>query len=98
MGAALCVFFNYLKMKQRKAFQRLRANAAQVYYRDFAGAETRDRERMLGYTRTLLDTNLNVQDSSRHLEEAVMSVMEQALTYLQTEMCQEKLDLIVCTI
>ena len=89
MGAALCVFANYLKMKQRKAFQKMRANAAQVYYRDFAGAETRDRERMLYFTRTLLDTNLNVQDSSRHLEEAIMSVMEQALTYLQTEMCKE---------
>jgi hypothetical protein len=43
MGAALCIFANYLKMKQRRAFQRMRANAAQVYYRDFAGAEVRDR-------------------------------------------------------
>ena len=60
MGAALCIFANYIKMKQRRAFQRMRANAAQVYYRDFAGAEVRDRERMLTLTRTLLDTNLNL--------------------------------------
>lgn len=60
MGAAVCVFANYLRMKQRRAFQRLRANAAQVYYRDFVGAEVRDRERMLALSRTLLDTNLNV--------------------------------------
>ena len=82
MGAALCIFTNYLRVKQRKAFQRMRANATQVYFRDFAGAETRDRERLLGFTKILLDTNLNVQDASRHLEEAIMSVMENALTYL----------------
>ena len=51
MGAALCVFTNYLRMKMRKAFQRMRANATQVYYRDFAGAEVRDREYLLGLTR-----------------------------------------------
>ena len=44
MGAALCVFINYLRVKQRRAFQRLRANASQVYFRDFVGAEVRDRE------------------------------------------------------
>lgn len=60
MGAALTIFVNYLRMKQRRAFQRMRANATQVYYRDFAGAEVRDRERMLSLTRRLLDTNLNV--------------------------------------
>ena len=87
MGAALCVFANYLRMKQRKAFQRLRANAAQVFYRDFAGAEVRDREKMLSLTRVLLDTNLNVTDASHHLEEAIMSVMEQSLSYLQQQMC-----------
>ena len=27
-----------------------------------------------------------------------MGVMEQALTYLQSDMCQEQLDLIICTI
>ena len=76
MGAALCIFANYLRVKQRKAFQRLRANAAQVYYRDFAGAEIRDREKLLSLTRCMLNTNLNVQDASHHLEESVMSVME----------------------
>ena len=60
MGAALCVFANYLRMKQRRAFQKMRANAAQVYFRDFAGAEVRDREYLLSLTRMLLDTNLNV--------------------------------------
>lgn len=60
----------------------MRANATQVYFRDFAGAEVRDRERMLSLTRTLLDTNLNVQDASAHLEEAIMGVMATALTYL----------------
>ena len=58
-----------------------------MYYRDFAGAEIRDRERMLRLSRALYETNLNAQDSSRHLEEAIMNVMEQALTYLQKEMC-----------
>jgi len=65
----------------------MRANAAQVYFRDFAGAEVRDRERLIALTRTLLETNLNVQDASHHLEEAVTSVLEQALTYLQEQMC-----------
>ncbi len=51
MGAALCIFANYLRVKQRKAFQRMRANAAQVYYRDFAGAEVRDREKLLNLAR-----------------------------------------------
>ena len=60
----------------------MRANASQVYFRDFAGAEVRDREHLLKLTRTLLSTNLNVQDSSNNLEEALMSVLEQSLTYL----------------
>jgi len=38
---------------------------------------------MLALTRILLETNLNAQDASHHLEEAVTSVLEQALTYLQ---------------
>lgn len=60
LGAAMCIFANYVKMKIRRAFQRMRANSTQVYYRDFAGAEVRDRERMLSLTRNLLETNLNV--------------------------------------
>mmetsp|Transcript_46418 Transcript_46418/g.61481 ORF Transcript_46418/g.61481 Transcript_46418/m.61481 type:complete len:112 (-) Transcript_46418:33-368(-) len=51
MGAAMCIFSNYLRMKQRRAFQRMRANATQVYFRDFAGAEVRDREYLLSLTR-----------------------------------------------
>ena len=47
MAAALCIFTNYNRMKERMAFQRLRANAADKYYRDFAGAEIRDRETMI---------------------------------------------------
>ena len=58
----------------------------------------RDRDLLLSLTRVLLDTNLNLQDSARHIEEAIMSVMEQALTYLQQQMCQEQVDLIVCSI
>ena len=75
VGAALAVFVNFLRMKKRRAFQKMRANAAQVYYRDFAGAEVRDRERMLVLTRTLLETNLNTQDASQHLEDAITSVL-----------------------
>lgn len=89
MGAALCIFSNYLRMRQRKAFQRLRANAAQVFYRNFAGAEASDRDYLLQQTRTLLSTNLNAMDSSQHLEEALMSVLQQSLAYLQKQMSYE---------
>ena len=83
MGAAMCIFANYVKMKKRKAFQKLRANTSQVYYRDFAGAEQRDRDKLLSLAKTLFETNLNVQDASHNLEDAIMRVMEQAMVYLQ---------------
>lgn len=38
----------------------MRANTTQAYYRDFSGAEVRDREKLLSLTKTLLETNLNV--------------------------------------
>ena len=82
MAAAFCIFTNYNRMKERMAFQRLRANAADKYYRDFAGAEIRDREAMIQLSKVLLETNLNSQDASHNLENAITTVLEQSLTYL----------------
>ena len=82
MAAAFCIFTNYNRMKERLAFQRLRANAADKYYRDFAGAEIRDREAMIQLSKILLATNLNSQDASLNLENAITTVLEQSLTYL----------------
>ena len=58
----------------------------------------RDREYLLTLTRQLLSTNLNGQDSSRLLETALTSVLTQALTYLQQQMAQEQVDLMVCSL
>ena len=82
LAAAFCMFHNYNRMRERLAFQKLRSNAADKYYRDFAGAEMKDREAMLQFTKFLLATNLNTQDANHNLENAIMSVLEQALTYL----------------
>ena len=76
MAAAFCIFTNYNRMKERMAFQRLRANAADKYYRDFAGAEIRDREAMIQLSKILLATNLNSQDASHNLEDAITTVLE----------------------
>ena len=98
MAAAFCIFTNYNRMKERMAFQRLRANAADKYYRDFAGAEIRDREAMIQLSKVLLETNLNSQDASHNLENAITTVLEQSLTYLQEQMCHETLDVIIVSI
>ena len=98
MAAALCMFHNYNRMKERLAFQKMRANAADKYYRDFAGAEMKDREAMMQLTRVLLSTNLNTQDANHNLENSIMNVLEQGLTYLQEQMCHEALDVIIVSI
>ena len=61
----------------------MRSNAADKYYRDFAGSEMKDREAMMQLTKVLLATNLNTQDANQNLENSIMNVLEQALTYLQ---------------
>ena len=82
MAVAFCMFHNYNRMRERLAFQKMRANAADKYYRDFAGAEMKDREAMLQLNKLLLATNLNTQDANHNLENSIMNVLEQALTYL----------------
>ena len=98
LASALCLFVNYNRFRQRSALQKLRANAAERYYRDFAGAEARDREFMLQLSRCVLKTNLDSVNGSQQLEEGFTEVLERGLGYLQQQMFGETLDVILVTV
>ena len=89
MAAAYCIFHNHQQIKIRRAFQRMRANAADRYFRAFAGTEIRYKDYLTGLSKILFNTNLNTQNASHNLEKAMTQVLEQALTYLQESIAPE---------
>lgn len=83
MAAAFCIVYNQQIIKMRRAFQRMRANAANRFFREYAGAELFDRENLTRIAKTLYNTNLASQNASNNLEMSFSSVLDQCMNYLQ---------------
>ena len=76
----------------------MRAHAAERVYRDFHGIEIKDRDYMGKLVGKLLKANLNCQEGSENLERALASVIESSMSYLQSTLSPEQLDLLLVTI
>lgn len=92
--------YNFVRMLERIALQKMRSNAANQQYRDFNGIKFKDREIMLSLQRQLFTegAQLNIQEQNQDLESQFTFVIEQAMTYLQESILPESLDVIVFSI
>ena len=53
-AAALCIQYNYMQIRLRLGFQKMRGNAADRCFRDFTGVGVKDRDFMAELQRQLL--------------------------------------------
>ena len=68
LAAAFCIVYNQQVIKMRKAFQRMRANATNRFFRDYAAVELVDKENLSRLAKTLYNTNLASLNAASNLE------------------------------
>lgn len=82
MAAAFCIVYSQQTIRLRKAFQRMRANATNRFFRDYAAVELVDKENLTRLAKTLYNTNLASLNAASNLEKAFSSLLDQAIVYL----------------